>query len=98
MRVQTNTLGQAFSLSLDFLNSISTIPGTKYIVSFFSLINCPKADCYLAKDIISVRIKQGSNGVFTEVYRIAGRTQDNRWIQDSFTLIANADRVYVNLR
>jgi hypothetical protein len=94
-RVKTNRNGQSFSLNVDFINSILTEPGVKYFTSFYTLFNCPKTGCDLAQDIISVRFKEGINGVFKEVYRIVGKDKDDRWLKSAFTYIATQDRLYV---
>ena len=97
MRVKTNSNGDAFTLPIDFSTPINTIFGTKYSLSMFSLINCPKAGCEAANDKISVQIKEGVLGTYKEVISITGRIHDTRWIQDSFNFIASSDRVYVRL-
>ena len=83
-------------MNLYFENSIATLKDTKYLISLYSLINCPKAGCDLALDIIIIKFKEGSNGSFKEVYRIAGRDHDQFWKKDSFKYVANSDRIYVN--
>ena len=95
LRVKTNTNGQSFSLYFDYLNSIATVPGTKYATSFYSLFNCPKAGCNLAQDTISVNFKEGSDGVYREVYKIVGKGGDDRWSRNSFTYVATTNRLYV---
>ena len=51
-------------------------------MSMYTLINCPKIGCEKAGDIISVKIRENSNGVYTEIYNVSGRTSDNRWIKE----------------
>ena len=82
-------------MNFDFQNSIATIPGVKYETSFFTLFNCPKVGCDLAQDIISVRFKEGIDGVYKEVYRIVGKDNDDRWNRNYFTYIATSNRLYV---
>lgn len=82
-------------MDFDFQNSIATVPGTKYLTTFYSLFNCPKAGCDLAQDIIVVKFKEGIDGDYKEVYRVVGKDKDDRWNKNYFTFITTSDRVYV---
>ena len=95
IRVRSHTQGEAFDLIMDFDTPLITIPGIKYIFSMYSLVNCPKAGCDLALDIIIVKIKEGINGLFKEFYRVAGRSHDDRWLKDTFKFVTNSSRIYV---
>ncbi len=97
MRLRTNTQGDAFTLPVDFDTPIVTVPGVKYTLSMFTLINCQKVGCEAAKDKISVQIKEGLFGEFTEVYSVSGRSRDTKWIKDSLNFIATNTRVYVRI-
>ena len=63
----------------------------------YTLINCQKVGCEAAKDKISVQIKEGINGEFTEVYLVSGRNRDNKWVKDGLNFIAASNRVYVRI-
>ena len=95
MRVKTNSVGAAFTLPVDFETPFITIPGDKYTLSMYTLINCPKVGCSAAQDKISVQIKEGVNGEFKEVYAVKDRSRDSRWIQDSFSFHATQNILYV---
>lgn len=71
------------------------MPGTKYSTVFYSLFSCPKAGCDSAQDSISVRFKEGVDGVYREVYKIVGKGRDDRWSKNSFTYTATSSRLYV---
>lgn len=93
--MKTNANGQSFKLNFDYQNSIATVPGTKYSTSFYSLFNCPKVGCNLAQDTISVNFKEGSDGIFREVFKIIGKGGDDKWSKNSFTFVATSTRLYV---
>jgi hypothetical protein len=95
LRIRTNSLGEAFKITVDFDSPILTRPFSNYSLSMYTLINCPKEGCEEAQDKISVQIKEGVNGVYKEVILIKGRVRDDRWKRDSFDFIATKDRVYV---
>ena len=96
MRIRTNALGEAFTMNVDFLTPIATIPGTKYLLSMYTLVNCPLLGCETASDKISVQIKEGFNSEFKEVYVVKGRVRDSQWIQEKLKFIASQDRVFVS--
>ena len=64
---------------LEFKQKIEALrPGT-YGLSFFTLINCGTSECSAADDMISVKVKDGIDGEFREVYNISERSSDTRW-------------------
>ena len=95
LRVRTNSAGDAFILPVDFETPFITIPGVKYTISMFTLINCQKTGCNAAQDKISVQIKEGISGIFKEVYLVKDRNRDTRWIQDSFSFNAADEILFV---
>jgi hypothetical protein len=95
LRVKSHSRGEAFNLTLDFNTPIAAKVGKQYILSMFTLINCPIYRCEQAGDSISVRIKDSDNGVFKEVYNVVGRAHDDRWINDQFIYSAVQDKIYV---
>jgi hypothetical protein len=97
LRVRTNSAGDAFTLPVDFETPINTIPGVKYTISMYSLINCQKTSCSSAQDRISVQIKEGINGNYKEMYVVKDRNRDTRWIQDSFSFHAADEILFVSL-
>ena len=82
-------------MNVDFLTPITTVPGTKYSLSMYTLINCPLIGCEKANDHISVQIKEGLNGEYKEIYVVKGRVRDIKWNLDQMKFIAAQDRVYV---
>ena len=89
LRVRTNSAGDAFTLPVDFETPFNTIPGLKYTIRMYTLINCPKLECIAAQDRISVQIKEGINGTFKEIYLVKDRSRDTRWIPDSINFHAS---------
>lgn len=75
-------------MPIDFETPFNTIPGTKYSISLYSLINCPKPGCEAARDTVSVQIKEGINGKYREIYSITGRARDYKWTQEFFSFRA----------
>ena len=51
--------------------------------------------CNLAQDTISVNFKEGTDGIFREVFKIVGKGGDNKWSKNSFTFVATSARLYV---
>jgi hypothetical protein len=80
-------------LEVDFDTPIETIPGTKYSLSMYTLIN--KIGCGFAQDKISVQIQEGRNGVFKEIYLIEDRIHDDRWNHELITYIATVHMISV---
>jgi hypothetical protein len=97
VRVRSHTQGEAFNLTLDFDTSISTVPGFKYFASVYTLISCPKVGCESSKDSVSVKLKDGVNGNYREVYSVNNRINDMRWIKESFNFTATQNRTYVRI-
>ena len=70
-----------------------TIPGAKYSLRMYTLIN--KLGCGIAQDKISVQIKEGQNGVHREIYLVEDRIHDDRWNQELVTYVATSNIVSV---
>ena len=87
LRVRSHTQGEAFSLTLDLDTPLSTKTGSNYYGSVYTLINCPKAGCEASKDSISIKIKDGENGTYREIYFIS-RIRDINWIKEQFNFTA----------
>ena len=62
----------------------------------FTLVNCPKSGCEIAKDSISVQIKEGANGIYKEIYLISGRVRDYKWNQELFSFTASQNLLSVS--
>ena len=90
-----NTRGDAFSYPLEFLSGVRTIPGLRYSLSMYTLINCGSNECIAARDRISVKISDGDNGVYREIYSISGRSNDDRWYNSHFTFDVRSDKIKV---
>jgi hypothetical protein len=95
MRIKSHSKGEAFNVTIDFKTAIVTIPGYKYGIKMFTLINCAKIGCEEAKDSISVKIKDGDNGQYNEVYNINGRTRDVKWNMENFNITATQNKIHV---
>lgn len=96
MRVRSNNRGEAFSSSIEFLSAVRTIPGLRYSLSLYTLINCGSVECISAKDRISIKISDGDNGIYREIYSISGRSNDDRWHNEYFTFDVRFDKIRVN--
>ncbi len=94
IRVKSASRGEVFSLSFNFDRPITTIPG-KYNMSFYSMFNCPKIGCEDGQDTISIKIKDGVDGIYTEVYKITNRTKDLQWNKEQFSFNLNYTKAYV---
>jgi hypothetical protein len=94
MRVKSNSRGEAFSSVLDFKQPIHTTPG-EYSLSMYTLINCGVVGCQQAGDSISVKVKDGDDGDFKEVYNVTGRSLDDRWHNENFSFDVENDKIYV---
>ncbi len=97
MRVRTGGKGEAFSLSFNFDKAIDVIPG-KHSMSMYTLINCAKIGCDEAQDSVSVKVKDGDDGEFKEVFKIIGRNRDDQWKKVQFLFNAMKDKVYVRIK
>ena len=96
LRVRSHTQGEAFSLTLDLDTPLATVPNQRYFISLYTLISCPKVGCSDGKDSISVKLKDGVNGTYREIYTIK-RISDTKWIKESFNFIATQSRTYVKI-
>ena len=94
IRVRSNTRGGAFTSSLQFRSSIKTQPGN-YTISMYTMINCGSVGCEAAKDTISVKIKDGELGEFTEIININDRFLDDRWNNDVLQFEVKSDKIWV---
>jgi hypothetical protein len=94
MRVR-NRRGNAFSFPLEFLSGVLTTPGSRYSLSMYTLINCGSNDCLAARDRISVKIRDGNNAEYREIYSISGRSNDDRWYNSYFTFDVRSDTIKV---
>jgi hypothetical protein len=64
----------------------------------YTLINCGSLECAAdAQDKISVMIKDGDDGAFTEVFNISMRSIDDRWYNQIFNFMVRKNKVWVNL-
>ena len=95
MRVRSHTQGEAFKLTLDLDTPLITKVGSNYYGSVYTLINCPKAGCDAGKDSISIKVKDGENGTYREIYSI-NRIRDTKWIKEEFNFTARNTRAYVS--
>lgn len=94
-RIKSNNKGQAFSSSLAFRTPIDTTAGN-YSLSMYTLINCGIDECaFIAKDKITVKIKDGENGEFTELDTLANRSVDDRWYRENFIFNVRNDKIWV---
>ncbi len=98
MRVRSNPQGDAFSLIVDFDAPFITRLKNNYTLSMYTLVNCPRENCGLAQDSISVQIKEGVNGLYKEIYSIKGRERDERWIMSKIDFVASQNLLYVNIK
>jgi hypothetical protein len=95
LRIISNPGGDAFNSSLEFKRKIvAEIPG-EYGLSFYFLINCGQVGCENAGDAISIKVKDGINGEFKEVYKITGRSNDDRWENRKFSFSIKTDSFFV---
>ena len=94
MRVRSNGRGEAFTSSLQFRSPIKTQPGI-YTISMYTMINCGSVGCEAAKDTISVKIKDGELGEFTEIININNRALDERWNNDLLQFEVKNEKIWV---
>ena len=80
MRVRSTEI-DGFNSTLEFLQKIIITNPGQYGLSLYSLINCGQEGC---EDSISIKIKDGENGEFEEVYRINRNARDERWEKSIF--------------
>ena len=83
-------------MNLDFVTPIATEFGNTYLISMFTLLNCPDWGCEAAKDQLSVQIKEGNSNFYKEVYAIKDRFNDKSWIKEQFKFTASDNKVYVS--
>ena len=96
MRVKSHTKGESFELSLTFESPITTVTGKRYTISMYTLINCEVQGCStIGEDSISLKIKDGDNGLFNEVANINGRSLDTKWNRDMVTFGVISNKIYV---
>ena len=96
LRIKSNNRGEPFSSSLSFRYPIKTKPGN-YSLSMYTLINCGSIDCDEAEDTISVKVKDGDNGEFVEIYHTTGRSIDNKWINSFLYFTVRTNKLSVKL-
>ena len=69
------------------------------MLSFYTFINCATANCNTAGDTISIKIKNGQNGDFVEVFKTGtddGRAQEVKWRRDDIPVQLTSSEVFVN--
>ena len=59
------------------------------------MINCGSVGCDAAKDTISVKLKDGELGEFTEIININNRALDDRWNNDVLQFEVKNDKIWV---
>ena len=94
-RVRSHTQGEAFNLTLDFDTPFRTTPGFTYVVSMYTLINCPKVGCEAGQDTLSVKIEDGDSGIYRQIYLI-NRIRDQKWNREVFNFVAAQNKTYVS--
>ena len=97
--MRTDGLGDAFTSNFDFTNSISTTPGN-HSLSMYTIIDCALDGCEAAQDTISIQVKDGLSGTYTEVAKVTSNGKDKQWIKietGNFKLTQNRAFVSVNL-
>ena len=80
---------------MNFNDAIQTIPGKEYTLSLYSLINCGNSRCSRALDSITIRIKDGDDGVFQDIYTIGNHTTDGRWYHYNVLYTAVNEKIFV---
>ena len=66
-------------------------------MSMYTLINCGSIDCDEAEDTISVKVKDGDNGEFVEIYHTTGRSIDNKWINSFLYFTVRTNKLSVKI-
>jgi hypothetical protein len=94
LRIRSHTKGEAFSLKIEFDRAFITVPGRTYYGSMYTLINCPLVGCESAEDSISVKVKDGDNGMYREIYKVI-RSHDVQWVKEFFSFTATENKTYV---
>jgi hypothetical protein len=95
LHIRSDSRGNVFNLTMNFNDAIQTIPGKKYTFSFYSIINCGNSRCSRANDSIIIRIKDGDNGDFKNVYTIDNHTTDNQWYNYKVEYTATNEKTFV---
>lgn len=84
--LKSKTVREIYKASFIFNKSISVDELGTYRLSFYTFFSCyPVSACLLEDDAVAIKIKQGVNGVFEEVYKTGSeknRTQDYKWIKE----------------
>ena len=63
----------------------------------YTLVNCGSPGCATsARDTISVKIKDGDNGNFTEILNISARSIDDRWTNQKLIFTVRNDKIWVS--
>ena len=99
LRVRTDTAGSAYSASFSFTRAILINDFGIYNLTFYSIINCNKAGCDKVGDKISIKIKNGADGIFEEVYNTGsdqGRSQELQWLRDIVAVQITSSEVFVS--
>jgi len=89
------TSSGVFSHTYSFTRPIQVTEPGDYKLSFYNFFNCVNAVCNNVNDTMSIKLREGTTGVFKEVYLGGtnyGRLKDDRWVKEVVALqLTNAD-------
>ena len=99
LKYKASLSGVAYSASFFFTNALSITEIGTYTLSFYTFVNCPKTECSKVGDAISIKIKNGQDGDFKEVYKSGtddGRAQEVKWKKDEIPVQLTSSEVFVS--
>ena len=88
------TLGNAYTTSIELKNAIKLDEIGKHRMSFYSYYNLPKN----ANEHMVISVKNGASGSFEQVYKDgtdSDRLQDIRWSYEDFEIDCTDTEIYV---